>query len=191
MTALSREVPIDPAHAALLIIDVQNYCAGPEVRKTEHFRRSLRNTVLPNIRRLQSASRSGSIEVIYSVIENMTRDGRDRSLDYKISGIDVSRGSWGAQIVDEIAPVEDEMIFRKTSSNVFISTNIDYVLRNLRIRSLIIAGLFTDQCVESAVRDACDLGYLVTPVLPPAPSATSSRSSASAAIAASALPIHF
>jgi len=61
----------------------------------------------------------------------MTRDGRDRSLDYKISDIDVPRGSWEAQVLDEIAPVEDEMIFRKTSSSVFISTNIEYVLRNL------------------------------------------------------------
>jgi len=92
----------------------------------------------------------------------MTRDGRDRSLDYKISGIDVPRGSWDAQILDEIAPGADEMVFRKTSSSVFISTNIDYVLRNLGVRSLIVAGMMTDQCVESAVRDACDLGYLVT-----------------------------
>jgi len=104
-------------------------------------------------------------QVIYSVIENMTRDGRDRSLDYKISGIDVPRGSSDAQVLDEIAPAEDEMVFRKTSSNLFISTNIDYVLRNLRVRSLIIAGIMTDQCVESAVRDACDLGYLVTVVI--------------------------
>ena len=92
----------------------------------------------------------------------MTRDGRDRSLDYKISGIDVPRGSWDAQILDEIAPGADEMVFRKTSSSVFISTNIDYVLRNLGVRSLIVAGMMTDQCVESAVRNACDLGYLVT-----------------------------
>jgi ureidoacrylate peracid hydrolase len=162
MSALSREVPIDPAHAALLIIDVQNYCASTESGKTEYFRRSLRDIVLPNIRRLQFACRSGAIEVMYSVIENMTRDGRDRSLDYKISGIDVPRGSWEAHVVDEIASADDEMIFRKTSSNVFISTNIDYVLRNLGVRSLIVAGLLTDQCVESAVRDACDLGYLVT-----------------------------
>ena len=162
MSALSREVPIDPAHAALLIIDVQNYCAGTEAGKTEYFRRSLRDTALPNIWRLQSACRSGGIEVMYSVIENMTRDGRDRSLDYKITGIDVPPGSWDAQVLDEIAPADDEMIFRKTSSNVFISTNIDYVLRNLGARSLIITGIMTDQCVESAVRDACDLGYLVT-----------------------------
>ena len=65
-------------------------------------------------------------------------------------------------MLDEIAPADDEMIFRKTSSSVFISTNIDYVLRNLGVRSLIVTGMMTDQCVESAVRDACDLGYLVT-----------------------------
>ena len=160
MNALSRDVAIDPAHAALLIIDVQNYCIGPG--KTDYFERSLREIVLPNIRRLQSACRRSGIEVAYSVIENMTRDGRDRSLDYKISGIDVPPGSWEARVVDEIAPAADEMVFRKTSSSVFISTNIDYVLRNLGTRSLVVTGIMTDQCVESAARDACDLGYLVT-----------------------------
>jgi ureidoacrylate peracid hydrolase len=160
VSALSREVPIDPAYAALLIIDVQNHCIA--TGNSEYLDRSLREVVLPNIRRLQTACRTGGIEVMYSVIENMTRDGRDRSLDYKISGIDVLRGSWEACVLDEIAPADEEMIFRKTSSSVFISTNIDYVLRNLGVRSLIVAGLLTDQCVESAVRDACDLGYLVT-----------------------------
>jgi ureidoacrylate peracid hydrolase len=162
MNTLSREVPIDIIDAAMLIIDVQNYCVSEKAGVSEHFRQSFRETVLPNIQRLQSACRRAGIEVVYSVIENMTRDGRDRSLDYKISGIDVARGSWDAQIVDEIAPGDDEMVFRKTSSNVFISTNIDYVLRNLGVRSLMVAGVMADQCVESAVRDACDLGYLVT-----------------------------
>ena len=44
------------------------------------------------------------------------------------------------------------------------STHIDYVLRNLGVRQLVVSGLLTDQCVESAIRDACDLGYLVTQV---------------------------
>src|ERR1700682_6723071 len=65
-------------------------------------------------------------------------------------------------MVDELAPAEDELLFPKTSSSVFISTNIDYVLRNLGTQYLGIAGCWTDQCVDSAVRDACDLGYLVT-----------------------------
>ena len=74
MTAPSRELPIEPSRAALLIIDVQNYCT----KGTEYFQRSLRDAVLPNIGRLQSACRRAGIEILYSVIENMTLDGRDR-----------------------------------------------------------------------------------------------------------------
>jgi len=117
---------------------------------------------VPNMQRLQAASRRGGVEVLYTVIESLTRDGRDRSLDYKISRLHVPRGSWDAQVLAEIAPGEDEILIPKTSSSVFISTNIDYVLRNLGVRFLIIAGILTDQCIDSAVRDACDLGYLVT-----------------------------
>ncbi len=153
---------------------MQNYSAHPSGGEWQHlapeefesrlgfFFQSLRETALPNMQRLQAACRRARIEVVYAVIENMTQDGRDRSLDYKISGLDVPRGSWDAKVVDELAPGPDEMIFPKTSSNVFVSTNIDYVLRNLGVRSLMIGGLVTDQCVEGAVRDACDLGYLVT-----------------------------
>jgi len=171
---LSREVAIDPAHAALLIIDVQNYTARPDggeyaqmdptAREERYgwFFRTLQETAVPNMQRLQGACRRGGIEVLYTVIENLTRDGRDRSLDYKISGLNVPKGSWDARVIDAIAPAEDEIVLPKTSSSVFISTNIDYVLRNLGVRSLIVAGGLTDQCVDSAVRDACDLGYLVT-----------------------------
>ena len=175
-SGLSRDVEIQPDHAALLFIDVQNYNARPDGGEYRHLPatevearhgflfRALRETALPNMQRLQRACRAGGIEVMYTVIENMTQDGRDRSLDYKISGLDVPRGSWDAKVLDEIAPEGDEMVFPKTSSSVFISTNIDYVLRNLSVRSLIVAGLLTDQCIDSAVRDACDLGYLVTTV---------------------------
>jgi ureidoacrylate peracid hydrolase len=171
---LSREVPIDPARAALLIIDMQNYTAHPhggqratmsvEAREAHYgfLLRTLRETVVPNLRRLQEACRAARIEVIFTVIESLTRDGRDRSLDYKISGLSVPRGSWDARVLEEIAPASDEIVLPKTSSSVFISTNIDYVMRNLGVRSLMIAGGLTDQCVDSAVRDACDLGYMVT-----------------------------
>src|SRR5262249_38650654 len=126
------------------------------------FFQVMRETALPNMQRLQAACRRARIEVIYTVIEALTRDGRDLSLDYKISKLFVARGSWVAKVRDEIAPAEDEIVLPKPSSSVFISTNIDYVLRNLGVRSLIIAGVLTDQCIDSAVRDACDLGYLVT-----------------------------
>jgi ureidoacrylate peracid hydrolase len=171
---LSREVPIDPDHAALLFVDVQNYNACPDggtytgMTEAERdarygfFLRTLREAAVPNMRRLQAACRNAKIEVLYTLIEALTRDGRDMSLDYKISNLFVPRGSWDAQVLDAIAPAGDEIVLPKTSSSVFIFTNIDYVLRNLGVRSLIIAGVLTDQCVDSVVRDACDLGYLVT-----------------------------
>ena len=171
---LSRDVPIDAEHAALLFIDVQNYTAGPDggeyagmeaadrEARFGWFFRTVQETAVPNMQRLQAACRRGGIEVLYTIIENLTRDGRDRSLDYKISGLHVPKGSWDGRVIDEIAPDEDEIVLPKTSSSVFISTNIDYVLRNLGVRSLLVAGMLTDQCVDSAVRDACDLGYLVT-----------------------------
>jgi ureidoacrylate peracid hydrolase len=171
---LSREVPIDLAHAALLFVDVQNYNARPDGgeyatmsdadRDARYgwFFRTMQETALPNMQLLQSACRRARIEVMYTVIEALTRDGRDLSLDYRISGLFVARGSWDAKVLDAIAPTDDEIVLPKTSSSVFISTNIDYVLRNLGVRSLIIAGALTDQCIDSAVRDACDLGYLVT-----------------------------
>lgn len=170
----SREVPIEPAAAALLFVDVQNYnCRWdggeyahlPAEQKRQQyggFFETLSGSALPNMVRLQQACRRARIEVTYTVIESMTLDGRDRSLDYKITGFNVPRGSSDARVVDALAPERDEMVFPKTSSSVFISTNIDYVLRNLGVRYLIIAGCLTDQCVDSAVRDACDLGYLVT-----------------------------
>ena len=61
-----------------------------------------------------------------------------------------------------IAPGPDDIVLPKTSSNVFTSTNVDYILRSLEKKYLILAGCVTDQCVESAVREACDKHYYVT-----------------------------
>jgi ureidoacrylate peracid hydrolase len=170
----SREVEIEPARTALLFVDVQkfnctweggeyaNVSAAEKEARYGYFFRTFKETALPNMVRLQKGCRRAGIEVTYTVVESMTADGRDRSLDYKITGFHVPKGSPDAAMVDELAPAGDEMVFPKTSSSVFISTNIDYVLRNLGTEYLIIAGCLTDQCIDSAVRDACDLGYLVT-----------------------------
>jgi ureidoacrylate peracid hydrolase len=116
------------------------------------------------MQRLQRACRHAGVEILYTTIESLTKDGRDRSLDYKITGFNVPKGSWDGKVIDQIAPTGDEIVLPKTSSSVFVSTHIDYILRNLGVRQLVLSGLLTDQCVESAIRDACDLGYLVTQI---------------------------
>lgn len=173
---LTREVPLTPAQSALLFIDVQNFSAhrnGGEFEELDNdafekkygwYFSELEARVIPNMQLIQSACRDASIEVMYTVIESLTLDGRDRSLDYKITGFNVPKGSWDGKVIDQIAPQNDEIVLPKGSSSVFVSTHIDYILRNLGVRQLVVSGLLTDQCVESAIRDACDLGYLVTMV---------------------------
>lgn len=170
----TREIPLDPRASALLFIDVQNFAAkrdGGEFKdvsdkdiaeKYGYYFERLRTLAIPNMQKLQAAFREAGIEVLYTTIESLTKDGRDRSLDYKITGFHVPKGSHDGKVIDELAPGDDEIVLPKSSSSVFVSTHIDYLLRNLGIKQLVISGIVTDQCVESAVRDACDLGYLVT-----------------------------
>ena len=170
-----RERPIEPGRTALLSVDMQNgeYSAERLARaragdageaRYRDFLERLAGIVLPNQQRLQAAARAQGIEVIYTVIESLTLDGRDRSLDHKISRIHHPKGSWEAEVIPEVAPLANEILIPKTASGVFNATNIDYVLRNLRIDYLVVYGVMTDQCVESAVRDAADRGFLVTQV---------------------------
>ena len=71
-------------------------------------------------------------------------------------------GSKEAEFLEQIAPVSDEIIINKTASGVFSSTNIEYILRNLGVTGLFVVGVYSNECVSTAVRDACDLGFHVT-----------------------------
>lgn len=161
-----RERAVEPDRAALLLIDLQKGEYNERKIKAEpehaYFFDRLKRLVLPNGRRLLAACREAGIEVIYTVVECYTLDGRDRSLDYKISGIFFPKGAWEAEVLDELKPLPNEIVIPKMSSSVFVSTNLTYVLRNLGVEYVIVTGLLTDQCVESAVRDGCDEGFLMT-----------------------------
>jgi len=161
-----RQRPVEPDKTALLIIDLQNGFYNPELRAaTPHdayFWNRIADTVIPNGQRLIAACRECGIEVIHTVVECLTLDGRDRGLDYKVSGLFAAKGSWEAAPIDELAPLENEIVIPKTSSSVFNSTNIEYVLRALGTEYILTMGIVTDQCVETAIRDGCDRGFLMT-----------------------------
>ena len=115
---LTRDRPIVKGRAALLIVDVQNGTFGPAQAKSKpEFHALASARVIPNISRLLEAFRRARLEVIYTVIENLTQDGRDRSLDYKLSGFNIAKGSWEARVLDDIAPQGDEILLPKTSSS--------------------------------------------------------------------------
>jgi len=161
-----RERAVELDRTALLLIDLQKseYHEAKIKAEPQHayFFDRMKNVVIPNGQKLIAACRRAGVEVIYTTVECYTLDGRDRSLDYKVSGIFAAKGSWEAQVLDELAPLPNEIVIPKMSSSVFMSTNIAYVLRNLGVEYVLTMGLLTDQCVESAVRDGCDLGFLMT-----------------------------
>ncbi len=176
---LSRDRPLNPASAALLLVDVQNGTCGPgQLHQRQDFHRRFRQETLPALERLLAHSRACSLEVIYTVIENLTRDGRERSLDYKLSGLGFPPGSDAARVLDELRPGDDDLVLPKSSSSVFNSTNLDYLLRNLGIRDLFVAGVLTDQCIDHTVKDGADRGYYVSCIVDACQAETSERHAA-------------
>ncbi len=164
-----RGGPFILAETALLLVDMQRIWlepgldpAHPERGPDHPFYRAVRGTVIPNQIRLLAAARAVGIEVLHTIIQSLTEDGRDRSLDHKMTPIHVPPSLPEAWPPAALAPVGDEIVLRKTSSGVFNSTNIDYLLKNLGIRHVVVAGVLTDQCVDMTVRDGADRGYLMT-----------------------------
>lgn len=192
------DFPLVASRSALLIIDVQRYCCElrpgvPYYYKNESLPRMLRNIedLLVAFRKKRDASSNdsgpgsssinqsqesatGFPEVIFVVIQSMTNDGRDMSIDYKLSGPyfkdipNVDSTDEEIFLPGALTPNrkdgKGDIVLTKTACSAFATTNLDRLLRNLFVEQLVICGQLTDQCVESAVRDAADLGYLVTVV---------------------------
>lgn len=147
----------------MLLVDLQNgTCGPPQAELRADFHKSFQAHTLPAARRAMELSRQAGLEVMHTVMANLTADGRDRSLDYKRCGLGFPPRSWEARLIDELAPLADEILLPKSSSSPFHSTCLDYVLRNIGIQDLVVAGILTDQCIDHTVKDAADRGYRVT-----------------------------
>ncbi|HWL71652.1 MAG TPA: isochorismatase family cysteine hydrolase [Geminicoccus sp.] len=164
-----RDEPYARGRTALLLVDMQRIWLEPGLDPDHadwgpdhYFYQINREVVIPNQRRLLAAARASGVEVLHTIIQSLTEDGRDRSLDHKLTPIHIPPSLPEGLPPPELAPVGDEIMLPKTSSGVFNSTNLDYLLKNLGIRHLVVAGVLTDQCVDMTVRDGADRGYLVT-----------------------------
>ena len=164
---------LETGNTALLIIDMQYLDAHPDYGMLRKVRAAgfekefqqlagrLKNVIVPNLRLLQHEFRTAGLEVIHTKIQSMTVDGRDRGRSHKKLGMVVPPGSKEGEILDELAPLPNELVFSKTAGSVFQSTNIEFVLRNMDIRTLVIGGVVTTGCVHTAVTDAADRGFNV------------------------------
>ena len=166
----AADTMLDPKTTALLIIDMQyldahrDYGMGKVIKEAgkaaewEPYFAAV-DEIVPRIQALQDPFRAAKMEVIHVTTVALTQDGRDISRAHKRLGIYARPGSREADVLDELAPVGDEIVIRKTANGVFNATAIDQILKNLGIERLVIVGVGTNDCVETAVRDASDRGY--------------------------------
>ena len=167
-----EDIELVPEDTALLVIDIQNTYmeVDPdpvEAKRWEPFRERMNRTVIPNTGKMIDFCRCRGIEVIFARIACLKPDGRDRSLSQKKPGLNyllLPKDREDSQIVPELTPRDDEIVVIKTTDSALTGTNLRLVLRNMGIKNVIVAGIFTDQCVSSTVRSLADESFNVVVV---------------------------
>jgi nicotinamidase-related amidase len=176
--AILNEAPplvLDPNRTALLVVDMQYFDASPDWGEGRTAKElgvlhcfdpyfAQIDDIIPRIQRLLALFRGKEMEVMHLRVAEWTEDSRDVGWKQLVRGLIVPSNSREADLLEPVAPIGDEIVVSKSSSGVFPVTNIDRLLRNLNIQTLIFTGTATGGCVESAVRDAVDLGYDVVVV---------------------------
>jgi nicotinamidase-related amidase len=164
-----EDISLPPEKTALLVIDIQNTYLEPQDSEAETVRWQpfydrMNEVVIPNTSKLIEQCRNNGTEVIFARIACMKPDGRDRSLSQKKPGFNyllLPKDRPDSFIVDALTPLEDEITVIKTTDSALTGTNLRLVLHNMGIENVIIAGIFTDQCVASTVRSLADESFNV------------------------------
>ncbi|WP_433566249.1 cysteine hydrolase family protein [Nocardia sp. CA-151230] len=170
--AQPADFTFDPNTVALLVIDMQRDFLLPG-----GFGESLGNdvtllrTVIEPLAALLAAARAAGLPVIH------TREGHlpdlsdcppaklargnpsQRIGDPGRFGRILIRGEYGHDIIDELAPRDDEVVIDKPGKGAFYATELADVLARTGIRSLLVTGVTTEVCVHTTVREANDRGY--------------------------------
>lgn len=170
------KIEIDPAKTALLVIDMQNVfvkrpsgenLTGKEKVNWERwkpFYDKIEDVVIPNNKKLLDIFREKHLEVIFARITCYKKDGRDRSLDHKATGFNellLPFGDEAGEIIEQLKPIEDEIVVTKTTDSALTGTSLRLMLHNLGIDTVVVTGVFTDQCVSCTVRSLADESFKV------------------------------
>ena len=169
---LPQDIELSAQQTALLVIDIQNTYmevdSDPvEAERWAPFRERMNQTVIPNTARLIAHCRESGVEVIFARIACLKTDGRDRSLSQKKPGFNyllLPKDREDSQLVPDLTPQAEDIVVLKTTDSALTGTNLRLLLRNMEIRDVIVAGIFTDQCVSSTVRSLADESFGVVVV---------------------------
>ncbi len=178
LQAEPEPLEIDLQRTAVVIVDMQNGYAskgGYYDLRGDSIVVSRFNRIIEPIKRLSSIARSKGYKVIYIVTRHPSdlsdSGGPDSAVWYKDTALNLKRehpewqdkftirGTWGAEIIEELKPPKGDIIFEKMRYSGFFQTNLDTLLKTYNLKYLLFTGGATNICVEATLRDAYYLGY--------------------------------
>jgi len=173
---LAKPLPdfeIKPGKTALLLIDFQELVGSkPLLREAvgaglpeKQVKEALReyderiNKAVKNARRILQACRKKGYDVVHVKLGAQTSNPRHTAKINRKADFIVPMDAENGRFLDAVKPAEGELVFPKTNGGAFTGTNLDFVLRNMDINSIIVTGFLTDQCVLATTIHAGDTGY--------------------------------
>ena len=170
------DIVLDRDKTALLIIDMQNEFVLRDFGESLAFQEAgdwdrwipfhdrLDNITIPACQKMLQYFRDNGMYVTFGRIACLLKSGEDRSEVQKSEGWNgmlLPVGSKSAAMIDELTPIEDEIVVNKTTDSVCNGTNYTYLLRNMGVKTVVVCGIVTDQCVAGTVRDLADNDFQV------------------------------
>jgi biuret amidohydrolase len=109
--------------------------------------------------RVLQAFRERDMMIVHTRIVAQSPDCRDVGNLHRLVGLLIPPGHRYAEFLPGVEPLEGELVLPKTCSSIFTGTNVDTILRNAGISTVVIVGFYSEQCITTAARDAADTGY--------------------------------
>lgn len=161
--ACSLEKKIDPKHTALVVVDIQNdFCSPTGVLGRMGKNVAEMDKIVEGIESLSKACREVSLPVLYtrqiydrSKLNDLQKEQYD--LDNRMITCDIAGDGWKFY---KIKPPKEDT-YDKYNYNIFSNHSLLRRLENEKIKTLIICGVSTQICVETAIRNGFDLGYKI------------------------------
>jgi nicotinamidase-related amidase len=160
-------ITIDPAKTALLLLHWQNDVASPDSKIAGDMlgRLAAAHTIEHTQAVLKATREKGMLVIFVNAghrpgYPEMAAKPHPLAVHLAEAGVFI-RGSWGAEVIDQLKPLDNEIVVYNYSSSGFCNTELDLILRNKGITDLVLTGLATNWIVESTARDGANRGYFI------------------------------
>ena len=156
---------VDPAHTAIVTQECQGAVMGPDAGLAV-LADEARREALPNIERLLPAARDAGVKVVHCLVQRRP-DALGANHNAKIfaigrSGVDVSPGSPGANLLPELGPAPSDLVLRRWHGiGPMGGTDLDAILRNLGVSTIVAVGVSVNVAITNLVMDAVNAAYRV------------------------------